>query len=78
MRQYTSDKGLLRLSHDVPMAGYLGTQKTTDRLQANFHWPEMLSEVCRYVVSYDVCQRTLPKGRVSKVPQGTTWTVLFD
>nr|KAG5706298.1 hypothetical protein BaRGS_026080 [Batillaria attramentaria] len=62
--------GLLRLSHDVPMAGHLGCKKTLDRLQPGFYWPAQASDVRRYVASCDACQRTVPRGRIGKVPLG--------
>nr|KAG5692882.1 hypothetical protein BaRGS_002317 [Batillaria attramentaria] len=62
--------GLLRLSHDVPMAGHLGCKKTQDRLQPGFYWPAQASDVRRYVASCDACQRTVPRGRIGKVPLG--------
>nr|KAG5697202.1 hypothetical protein BaRGS_028938 [Batillaria attramentaria] len=62
--------GLLPLSHDVPMAGHLGCKKTQDRLQPGFYWPAQASDVRRYVASCDACQRTVPRGRIGKVPLG--------
>nr|KAG5692084.1 hypothetical protein BaRGS_029544 [Batillaria attramentaria] len=62
--------GLLKLSHDVPMAGHLGSKKTLNRLQPSFYWPAQASDVRRYVASCDACQRTVPRGRVGKVPLG--------
>ncbi|XP_071486350.1 uncharacterized protein [Diadema antillarum] len=52
------------------MAGHLKTQKTLDRLQAKFHWPGMMGEVRRYCISCDICQRTVKKGSVPRVPLG--------
>ncbi|XP_070188629.1 uncharacterized protein [Littorina saxatilis] len=62
--------GVLSLSHDVPMAGHLGTKKTHDRLWQSFYWPGMGGDIRRYVQSCDACQRALPKGRIHKVPLG--------
>ena len=44
------------------MSGHLGTKKTLERVVAEF-WPG-ISKSC------DICQRTIQKGRVSKVPFG--------
>ncbi|PIK37646.1 hypothetical protein BSL78_25517 [Apostichopus japonicus] len=38
---------------------------------SDFTWPGMQADVTRYCQSCDVCQRTLPKGRVTKVPLGS-------
>ena len=39
-----------------------------DRIQAEFYWPGIQSDVQRYCASCDSCQRTTPKGRIGKVP----------
>ncbi|KAK7474087.1 hypothetical protein BaRGS_00034693 [Batillaria attramentaria] len=49
-------QGVLRLSHDVPMAGHLGVKKTQDRLWNSFYWPGMESDIRRYVASCGACQ----------------------
>ena len=61
---------VLKLAHDSTMSGHLGIKKTTDRVLANFYWPGVQGDIRRYCVSCDICQRTVPKGRVSKVPLG--------
>ena len=61
---------VLKLAHDSTMSGHLGIKKTTDRVFANFYWPGVQGDIRRYCVSCDICQRTVPKGRVSKVPLG--------
>jgi len=42
--------------------------KTTDRIMSNFWWPGITDDVTRYCRSRDVCQRTIPKGHVTKSP----------
>uniref|UniRef100_A0A8C5R192 CCHC-type domain-containing protein n=1 Tax=Leptobrachium leishanense TaxID=445787 RepID=A0A8C5R192_9ANUR len=37
--------GLLRLAHDIPLAGHLGTSKTTKRLSRSFFWPRFHNNV---------------------------------
>jgi len=54
---------LLKVSHDIPASGHLGTQKTTDRLLRHFWWPRINSSVREYCRSCDVCQR-LGKGTI--------------
>ncbi|XP_033739239.1 uncharacterized protein LOC117326590 [Pecten maximus] len=61
---------VMELAHDSMMAGHLGAKRTSDRIIAEFYWPGMQSDVTRYCRSCDVCQRTFPKGRVTKVPLG--------
>ncbi|XP_072166477.1 uncharacterized protein [Diadema setosum] len=60
--------GLMALAHDGIMSGHLKTQKTLDRLQQSFYWPGMGDDVRRYCISCDICQRTVNKGSVGRVP----------
>ena len=48
----------------------MGPKKTVDRITSNFHWPRVTSNVARFCRSCDVCQQTIPRGRVAKVPLG--------
>lgn len=49
---------ILREAHDAPAAGHLGRQRTLERMQRQFMWPGMSSDVRKYVQTCDVCQRT--------------------
>lgn len=62
---------VLKMSHDSIMSGHLRVKKTLDRLRDSFYWPGVQSDVKRYCISCDVCQRTVTKGSVTKVPLGT-------
>ncbi len=61
---------VMRLAHESIVGGHLGIHKTVDRITSSFHWIGVVSDVTRFCRSCDVCQRTIPKGRVSKVPLG--------
>ena len=61
---------VMRLAHDTLMSGHLGIKKTLDRVVAEFFWPGICGDVARFCKSCDICQRTIQKGRVSKVPLG--------
>ena len=63
-------KRIMSLAHEAIVGGHLGTKKTTDRITANFHWPGIDGDVRRFCQSCDICQRTIPKGRVGRVPLG--------
>ena len=52
------------------MSGHLGTKKTLDRVVSEFFWPGICGDVARFCKFCDICQRTIQKGRVSKVPLG--------
>ncbi|XP_062603479.1 uncharacterized protein LOC134265246 [Saccostrea cucullata] len=59
---------VMKLAHDSLLAGHLGTQRTLARVTSEFFWPGMHSEVRRYCQSCDICQRTVHKGKIQKVP----------
>ena len=63
-------KQVMQTAHESLLGGHQGTKKTTDKILTNFFWPGMNSDITRYCRSCDVCQRTLAKGRVTKVPLG--------
>ena len=50
--------GILRLSHDIPISGHLGVNKTRNRILANFYWPGIFSDVATYCRTCDTCQKT--------------------
>lgn len=58
----------LRLAHEALIGGHMGVQKTMDRILSKFYWPGMHNDVSRFCKSCDICQRTIQKGRISKVP----------
>ena len=61
---------VMKLAHEAIVGGHMGIRKTSDRITSSFHWPGIISDVTRFCRSCDVCQRTVPKGKVSKVPLG--------
>ena len=63
-------KQVMQTAHENLLGGHQGAKKTTDKILTNFFWPGMNSDITRYCRSCDVCQRTLAKGRVTKVPLG--------
>ena len=61
---------VMTLAHESLMAGHLGIQKTINRVVAEFFWPGVCGDVTCFCKSCDICQRTVQKGRVAKVPLG--------
>ena len=61
---------VLRLAHKTLLAGHLGIKKTLDRVVSEFFWPGVCGDVARFCKSCDICQRTIQKGYVTKVPLG--------
>ncbi|XP_037795765.1 uncharacterized protein LOC119591123 [Penaeus monodon] len=66
----TCRQATLELAHSGIMGGHLGTSKTRDRILAHFFWPGVTVAVTRYCRSCDVCQRTVDRGKVSKIKLG--------
>ena len=46
----------------------MGIKKTVDKIQAAFYWPGLQKDVTRFCQSCDVCQKTVPRGKVPRVP----------
>ena len=61
---------VLRLVHETLLTEHLGIKKTLDRVVSEFFWPGLCRDVARFCKSCDICQRTIRKGRVTKVPLG--------
>ena len=62
---------VMSLAHESLMGGHLGQKKTLDRITSSFHWPGISKDVYAYCRSCDKCQKTVPRGKVPKVPLGT-------
>ena len=59
---------LMEVAHESIVGGHMGIKKTTDRIQKAFHWPGIQGNVSRHCKSCDICQKTVNKGSVPKVP----------
>ena len=58
---------LLFTAHDSILAGHGGTKRTLCRLLPRFWWPGLRCDVKDYCKTCDVCQKTIPKGKVKPV-----------
>ena len=61
---------VLRLAHETLLTEHLGIKKTLDRVVSESFWPGVCGDVARFCKSCDICQRTIQKGRVTKVHLG--------
>ena len=61
---------ILKLAHETLLTEHLGIKKTLDRVVSEFFWPGVCGDVARFCKSCDFCQKTIQKGRVSKVSLG--------
>ncbi|XP_068227703.1 uncharacterized protein [Palaemon carinicauda] len=48
--------------------GHLCAKKTKEKILREFYWPGMGADITRFCRSCDICQKTINKGRVTKVP----------
>jgi len=58
---------IIRLHHDMPIAGHRGQWKIVELVTRNYWWPGVTKEVKQYVEGCDQCQRM--KNRV-EMPAG--------
>ncbi|KAJ8037802.1 Protein NYNRIN [Holothuria leucospilota] len=61
---------VMSVGHEAPLSGHLGVKKTYDRIASNFYWPGIQKDVKMFCMSCDICQRTISKGKISKVQLG--------
>ncbi|GFS11607.1 Gypsy retrotransposon integrase-like protein 1 [Elysia marginata] len=59
---------VILVAHDSLTGAHLGIRRTKDKVLSNFYWPGVDGDVTRYCRSCDVCQRTVKKGMVPRVP----------
>ena len=59
---------IMALARGSIMGGHMGIKKTVDKIQSAFYWPGIQGDVTHYCKSCDVCQKTVNKGSVLKVP----------
>ena len=59
---------LMEVAHGSIMGGHMGVKKTADKIQKAFYWPGIQGDVSRHCRSCDICQKTVNKGSVPKVP----------
>ena len=59
---------ILKLGHDIPLAGHLGNKKTRDRIMQHFFWPGIFNDISEYCRSCPDCQIGSAKGRVPRAP----------
>ena len=74
---------IIRLHHDVLVAGHGGQWKTVELVTRNYWWPGVTRDVERHVEGCDLCQRmknrteeVAGKLKLSKVPE-KPWTYLI-
>ena len=61
---------VMKLAHESVMAGHLAIKRTMQKVLSEFYWPGINSDIKRFCQSCDICQRTIPKGKIVKAPLG--------
>lgn len=61
---------VMKMAHEGLLSGHQGQRRTTDRVLEEFYWPGVQADVTRFVKSCDICQRTVPKHLVGRIPLG--------
>ena len=62
---------VMKIAHEGILSGHMGIKRTREKILSQyFHLPRISGDVERYCMSCDICQKTFPKGKVSKVPLG--------
>jgi hypothetical protein len=63
---------ILHYFHDIPSAGYIGVDKTLEKLKTGFYWLNMKDYVQKYCRSRDRCFAQKPKKqKTNRAPLGT-------
>ena len=60
-------QAVLRLAHEIPLAGHMGKNKTARRILQRFYWPSLYKDVAQFCKSCEECQKTSPR-RVKQAP----------
>jgi hypothetical protein len=76
---------ILQRSHDDPLAGHFGFERTTQLIRKSFFWATLEKDVKEYIASCDICQRTKtkrhrPYGELASlpVPEGPWQEITMD
>ena len=63
---------VMKLAHESPIGAQQGITKCGARLLENFFWPGIQGDLKRFINSCEVCQRTITKGLVPRLPMDLT------
>ena len=67
-KKYRGD--IMKMAHESLVSGHFGNNNTLAKIQTQFFWPGMTEDVTKFCQSCNICQRTVSKGKVTKVPLG--------
>ena len=58
---------VMKVAHNIPLAGHLGKNKTTNRVLQRFYWPTLYRDIAGHCRSCGECQKC-PSRRFQKAP----------
>ena len=61
---------VMKLAHESIMVGHLAIKRTIQKVLSEFFWPGIASAIKRFCQFCDICQRTIPKGKIIKARLG--------
>lgn len=61
---------LMSLNHDIPTAAHLGWKATLSRIQKDYYWPGMKTDIQRFCRQCDSCCARKPSKASNKAPLG--------
>ena len=64
--------GVMKLAHETPIGAHQGFKKCLYRVMEQFFWSGLQNDLRRFINSCEICQRTVTKGSVQRVPMELT------
>ena len=58
---------VLKIAHDIPLAGHMGKEKTARRILQRFYWPTLYVDVAKFCKACMVCQK-FSKHKARRAP----------
>ena len=55
---------VLKIAHQVPIAGHMGRDRTAQRILRCFYWPSLFKDVAEYCRLCEACQKTAKGQRI--------------
>ncbi|CAG9133440.1 unnamed protein product [Plutella xylostella] len=65
---------ILKENHDIPIAGHLGSSRMYSRIQEQFYWKGMRSDIESYIKTCKSCQENKALRKLNKAPMEITST----
>ncbi|XP_058827009.1 uncharacterized protein LOC131686989 [Topomyia yanbarensis] len=62
---------LIHRYHDIPTAAHLGCERTLHRIQRDHYWPQMATDIRKYVQACDVCKANKADAHARKCQTGS-------